>query len=495
MSKLTVWQNGICRELECTAGAPLWKILLDAGYETVRPCGGNGTCGKCTVSLSGQVSAPNAQEQKARARLACQTRILGDATVILPDSKKISQIETAVHLEYLTVASSQEGYGAALDIGTTTLAMQLYDLTSGKCLAQATSENPQRAVATDVMGRIGAALAGQGALLQQQIETAAETLLAEVCRKAAVEKAQVSQLVVTGNTTMLYLLTGQDPNCLSHAPFEADTLFDLQVSFLGIPTYLPPCMNAFVGADITCAVFAAGMCEDSRTALLCDIGTNGELALWKGRCLYVTSTAAGPAFEGAGISCGISSIPGAIDRVWVEQDSIQVHTIGGAPAVGLCGSGLLDAIAAGLQLEAIDETGAMDDPLSLAEGVALQPKDVRAVQLAKAAIAAGIQTLLETAGISASDVEQVFIAGGFGSHLDVENAAYIGLIPTEFLSRVSVIGNAALSGAIAILLDESRKETVRQIARSSSHINLGGNPRFNEHYMEQMFFETDLPVS
>ena len=254
-------------------------------------------------------------------------------------------------------------------------------------------------------------------------------------------------------------------------------------------------MNAFVGADITCAVFAAGMCEDSRTALLCDIGTNGELALWKGRCLYVTSTAAGPAFEGAGISCGISSIPGAIDRVWVEQDSIQVHTIGGAPAVGLCGSGLLDAIAAGLQLEAIDETGAMDDPLSLAEGVALQPKDVRAVQLAKAAIAAGIQTLLETAGISASDVEQVFIAGGFGSHLDVENAAYIGLIPTEFLSRVSVIGNAALSGAIAILLDESRKETVRQIARSSSHINLGGNPRFNEHYMEQMFFETDLPVS
>ncbi len=494
MSKLTVWQNGICRELACPAEAPLWKILLDAGYEIARPCGGNGTCGKCAVTLTGQVSQPNAQEQKAGTRLACQARILGDATVVLPESKTLSQIETAVHLEGLTVNSSQEGLGAALDIGTTTLAMQLYDLQSGKCLAEASAENPQRAVAADVMGRIGAALDGQGALLQQQIETAAEMLLAEVCRKANAEKVQVSQLVITGNTTMLYLLTGRNPDCLAHAPFEADTLFDTDITFLGIPTYLPPCMNAFVGADITCAVLAAGMCQDRRTALLCDIGTNGELALWKDGRLYVTSTAAGPAFEGAGISCGVGSIPGAIDRVWVEQDALQIHTIGDKPAAGLCGSGLLDAIAAGLQLEAIDETGAMDEPLPLAEEISLQPKDVRAVQLAKSAIAAGIQTLLETAAISPADVAQVFIAGGFGSHLNVENAAYIGLIPENFVHQVSVIGNAALSGAIAILLDETHKETVRQIARCSSHINLGGNPRFNEHYMEQMFFETD-PVS
>ncbi len=489
MAKLTVWQDGICRELEFTPDALLCDVLLKAGFEVARPCGGNGTCGKCAVTLSGQVSAPNAQEQKAGQRLACQARLLGDATVVLPDSKKISQIETAVNLEGFAPSSAQSGYAAALDIGTTTLAMQLYELQSGVCIGQAGMENPQRAIAADVMGRIGAALEGQGPLMQQQIARAAADLLTAVCRQAGIAESQVGSLVITGNTTMLYLLTGRDPQCLSHAPFEADTLFDTDATFLGKPAYLPPCMNAFVGADITCAVFASGMCRQSDTALLCDIGTNGELALWKDGHLYVTSTAAGPAFEGAGICCGVGSIPGAVDRVWVENDRIRIHTISDAPAVGVCGSGLLDAIAAGLQLEIIDETGAMEEEMVLSEGVVLQPKDVRAVQLAKAAIAAGIQTLLETAGVSRQDVKRVYIAGGFGSHLDVDNAAAIGLIPKDFVPKVSVMGNAALSGAVAILLNREHRETIRDIAKRSSHVNLGGNPKFNEHYMEQMFFE------
>lgn len=491
MAILTVWQNGICRELEATSGVLLSDVLVRAGYETVRPCGGNGTCGKCAVTLSGLVSPPNVQEQKAGCRLACQARLLGDATVMLPDSSKLSQIETAVHLEEITVNPAQEGYGAALDIGTTTLVMQLYDLSSGKLLAQASGENPQRAVAADVMGRIGAALQGHSALLQQQIETAAAGLLESVCRQAQLQEAQVGTLVVTGNTAMLYLLTARDTDCLAHAPFVADTLFDTEVTLLARSVYLPACMHAFVGADITCAVFASGMCRDDRTALLCDIGTNGELALWKDGRLYVTSTAAGPAFEGAGISCGVGSVPGAIDRVWVEGSTVQLHTIGDAPAVGLCGSGLLDAVAAGLQLELIDETGAMEEELELAPGVTLLPKDVRAVQLAKAAIGAGIRTLLETAGITPRDVQKVFIAGGFGSHLDIDNAAAIGLIPKDLASRVSVIGNAALSGAVAVLLDRDHRHAIRQIAGRACHVDLGGNPSFNEHYMEQMFFDAE----
>ncbi len=489
MAKLTVWQDETCRELNFTPEALLSDVLVQAGFQIARPCGGNGTCGKCAVSLSGQVSSPNAQEQKAGQRLACQARLLGDASVVLPDSQKISQIETSVNLAGFAPNSVQHGYAAALDIGTTTLAMQLYELQSGVCIGQAGMENPQRAIAADVMGRIGAALEGQGPLMQQQIQRAAADLLTAVCKQAGIAESQVERLVITGNTTMLYLLTGRDPDCLSHAPFEADTLFDTDVTFLGKPAYLPPCMNAFVGADITCAVFASGMCRQADTALLCDIGTNGELALWKDGHLYVTSTAAGPAFEGAGISCGVSSIPGAIDRVWTEDGQILVHTISDAPPVGVCGSGLIDAIAAGLALEAIDETGAMEEELILAKGVALQPKDIRAVQLAKAAIAAGIQTLLETAGISRQEVTQVYIAGGFGSHLDVHNAATIGLIPQDFVPKVSVIGNAALTGAVAILLNREHREAIRDIASRSSHVNLGGNPKFNEHYTEQMFFE------
>src|SRR5699024_935882 len=214
---------------------------------------------------------------------------------------------------------------------------------------------------------------------------------------------------------------GRSPEPLSHAPFLADCLFDMDTTLWNRQVYLPPCMNAFVGADITCAVLASGMTRRPDTALLCDIGTNGELALWKEGHLYVTSTAAGPAFEGAGISCGCGSVPGAIDRVWVENGTIAAHTLGEQPAVGVCGSGLIDAVAAFLETEDIDETGAAElDELPLRDGVCLLPKDIRAVQLAKAAIAAGIQTLLQLAQVPESEIRQLYIAGGFGSHLNVD---------------------------------------------------------------------------
>ena len=289
---------------------------------------------------------------------------------------------------------------------------------------------------------------------------------------------------------MLYLLTGRDPACLSAAPFLADCLFDRMDNLLGIPVYYPPCMNAFVGADITCAVLDSGMHRHPETALLCDIGTNGELALWKDGMLYVTSTAAGPAFEGAGISCGCGSIPGAIDRVWLEDGSVRVHTISEQPAVGLCGSGLLDAVAVFLETGDIDETGAVEeDLLPLAEGVALLPKDIRAVQLAKGAIAAGIRTLLELAAISPEEIRTLYLAGGFGSHLRVESAAAIGLIPRELEDRVIVLGNAALSGASRMLLNRENMQEAKTLAQNAAHVNLGGNSRFNQHFMDAMMFE------
>lgn len=211
------------------------------------------------------------------------------------------------------------------------------------------------------------------------------------------------------------------------------------------------------------------MCARSETALLCDVGTNGEIALWKDGTLYVTSTAAGPAFEGAGISCGCSSITGAIDRVWAEDGCLQNHTIADVPAVGLCGSGLIDALAVLLQLEIMDETGALDDgEVVLEPGVVLLQKDIRAVQLAKAAIAAGISTLLEVSHTSCEEVAHFYLAGGFGSHLNVENAAAIGLFPAALTSKVHVLGNAALAGAAQILLDQSSLTEIRQIAAPES---------------------------
>ena len=250
-------------------------------------------------------------------------------------------------------------------------------------------------------------------------------------------------------------------------------------------------MNAFVGADITCAVLASDMCAD-KTSLLCDIGTNGEIALWKNGVLYVTSTAAGPAFEGAGISCGCSSVAGAIDRAWIEEGSLCIHTIADAPAVGLCGSGLIDVVARLLELEELDETGALEeDEVELAPDVILQQQDIRALQLAKAAIAAGIETLLKVSDTDPEEIESFYIAGGFGSHLNIESAVRIGLIPDALADKVRVIGNAALAGAAQVLLDQRKFEQVRQIAKVSSHKNLGGDPLFNECYVDQMFFPVD----
>ena len=493
MAVLTIVRDGQSHEFTFTAPMPLHDALEQAGFAIPRPCGGRGVCGKCAVTLNGAVSEANEAEQKAGTRLSCQAVLLGDARVILADTRKTEQIEVSGIAAPVELDPMEGRLGAAVDIGTTTLALKLYDLSSGTALGEAAMLNPQTSVAADVMGRISAAMDGQLEKMRQQIVDAIASLLTAACKSAGQPETSVDKLVLTGNTTMLYLLTGRDPECLSHAPFKADTLFGNWDTVLGRDTYLPSCMNAFVGADITCAVLASGMTESSATSLLCDIGTNGEIALWKDGRLYVTSTAAGPAFEGAGISCGCSSIQGAIDKVWVENGAICAHTIGEVPAVGICGSGLIDAIAALLAIEEIDETGAIEsDDLPLRDGVALQSRDVRAVQLAKAAIAAGIETLMESAGTSCDEIETLYIAGGFGSHLNVASAAAIGLIPGELAGKVKVIGNASLSGSIRLLLNCGSVAAAEAIAGNSSHVNLGGNPRFNEHYMDQMFFpETD----
>ena len=486
MADVTVFRDGKKYSYTFTPPMPLDRVLEELGLQIPHPCGGRGKCGKCAVSLAGDVSAPCEAELQRGIRLSCMTVLQGDCTVYLPDSSDMEQIELS---GAATGSAPMDGTcAAAVDIGTTTLALALYDLRTGKLLAQTSMANPQGAVAADVIGRIQAAMHGSLEKLCSMIQSAIGILLNQACAKAGIPDSDVDLLILTGNTTMLYLLVNRDPSSLSCAPFQADTLFGQETQILGRRTYLPPCMNAFVGADITCAVLASGMCQHPETSLLCDIGTNGELALWKDGRLYVTSTAAGPAFEGAGISCGCGSIRGAVDRARAEDGKLTIHTIADAPVAGVCGSGLIDLIAAGLELEEIDETGAMDAPLEIGNDVALQKADIRAVQLAKAAIAAGMRTMMKAAGITPAEISQLYIAGGFGSHLNIESAVAIGLIPEEFLDKVTVIGNGSLTGSSMMLLDRNLQQQAAAIAENSTHVNLGGNPVFNEQYIEQMFF-------
>lgn len=473
MPELMIWCDGNSRKVTFEGTPRLSDVLEANGFGIQHPCGGCGLCGKCTVDVTGAVSGPDASDHTG-IRLACQTILLGDAAVVLSNSYSMEQIELSGIENIHPIAPMPGEFGVAVDIGTTTLALRLFNLKTGECVHEAAMLNPQTSVAADIMGRIQAAMDGKLGLLQTQIQSALHQML---------NGYRIDAAVVTGNTTMLYLLTGRNPESLSHAPFDADYLFGTVEQ----SCYLPPCMNAFVGADITCALLASGVWNTKKTALLCDIGTNGEIALWRNGELFVTSTAAGPAFEGAGISCGCSSIRGAIDRVWIGDGQLCIHTIGEEAPVGICGSGLIDAVAASLKLGLIDETGAMeDDEIILSKGVALLPKDIRAVQLAKAAIAAGIETLLETAGLSAADVDELFIAGGFGRHLRAESAAAIGLIPPQLIQRMHSIGNASLSGATQLLMEQSCWAIAENLAHRAQHLNLGGNPRFNEHYINQM---------
>jgi uncharacterized 2Fe-2S/4Fe-4S cluster protein (DUF4445 family) len=254
------------------------------------------------------------------------------------------------------------------------------------------------------------------------------------------------------------------------------------------PIDLPRCISAFVGADTTCAILATHLCE-GETAMLADIGTNGEMALWHGGKLTVCSTAAGPAFEGVGISCGMRGAVGAIDRVTLVGGQMHTHTIGNVAPIGLCGSGLCDAVACLLDLELLDESGYLEDePVVLDGVVALTQKDIRMLQLAKSAIGAGLSTLVAQHGLAVEDVPSLAIAGGFGHYLNMRSASRIGLLPAALAGVARAVGNAALDGAAMLLLDADSRERAESLAANAETLELSTNATFAELYIEGMGF-------
>lgn len=494
----TVEINGAAHD--CETGLRLSDVLALWG-EVRFPCGGHGRCGKCRVTVKGAVSPVtqeerqllSAQELAEGVRLACRTYLEGDCQITTEASAKAHVLGSSAPLS--AAHPLCKAYGVAVDVGTTTLAANLY-ASDGSLLAQAACVNPQATWGSDVISRIGAALEGHARALAQKVRQGIDGLLKELASQAGIPVEAVDAMVITGNTAMLYLLTQTDPDCLSHGPFQADRLFgewltgaQLELSCPQAQVYLPRCFGAFVGADIATALLASGITQEKGTRLLADIGTNGEIALWDRGELLCCSTAAGPAFEGAGLSMGMPSLDGAIDHVAVEDGVLKAHVLGEGKAVGICGSGVVDALAGLLELEQMDETGLLDpQPAVIRDDVVLTQKDIRAVQLAKSAIAAGILTLVETRGLSLSQVDELAIAGGFGSYLDVRSAGCIGLIPQELASKVRVLGNAALRGAAMLLLDQTLIEPCEEWTRQAKLVELMASPQFTQAYTECMFF-------
>lgn len=382
------------------------------------------------------------------------------------------------------------GFGVAVDLGTTTVSLCLFS-GDGQCLSQKTELNPQRTVSEDIMGRIDFAL-NDGEQLQKLINGLLHTLICSACEEANISVGDIDRMVIAGNTAMYYLLTGTNPGSISKYPFISDTLFGQWYNILGIKTYLFPCMDSFVGGDITAAILSADIWDTEKTVLLCDIGTNGETVLKKDGRFFATSVAAGPAFEGGGISCGTVASDGAVYRAWEEDGNVYGHTIGNISAKGICGSGLIDAVNAFYQAKWIDKHGNAKKallPVCATGGtVNVTVEDVRALQLAKAAVCGGINTLLHKGNVSATQVEQFLISGSFGNSLDTDSACGIGLFPQELKSKARFIGNGALNGAIRVLLDLSLTEIAEKIAFQAVCYRLGGDEYFNREFLNSISF-------
>ncbi len=489
--------------MEIAMGTRLADIQTEQGQWIARPCGGVGRCGQCRIRAVGSLSSVTEKErihltEAERAdgvRLACCAFVTGDAQIWWGVETPLTHIMTDSHRTVEVAQPLFTRLGAAVDIGTTTIAAQLYD-ESGR-LATAAVPNSQSGYGADVISRISYALGGGAEALAACVRADVNGLLGQLCRRVGRKTEELDGLVVTGNTAMLYLLTGESVAPLAAAPFAITEMYGRLVSTAGwgwdireeVPVYLPRCMTAFVGADITTAQLASGLCDSTGPALLADIGTNGELTLWQGGALSVCSTAAGPAFEAANLSCGKQGVTGAIDRVWTEGNTLCLHTIDKGAPVGICGSGVTDLVACLLHTGRLDETGYLEEgAVALAPRVHFTQEDVRQVQLAKSAIRSGIETLLHTAGVAHEQVKRFAVAGGFGSYMSPDSAAAIGLIPPSLRSLCESIGNAALTGAAMMLCDGRQMEKGAALAQSARHVELATDAFFSEQYMEQMMF-------
>jgi uncharacterized 2Fe-2S/4Fe-4S cluster protein (DUF4445 family) len=417
-------------------------------------------------------------------------------------------------------------FGLAIDVGTTTVVTTLIELTSGEQLASVSSLNPQAVFGGDLMSRI--AFAQFNPVNLRKLHTRIVGLLnqhvAEVCRTSGVLPKWIYKAVVVGNTCMHHLLLGIDPSHVGLAPYAPVMRHAAVLPARDVPlkiapegrVCLLPLVAGFVGADAVAVALATRLGETPALRVAVDIGTNGEVLLGSRERLLACSAPAGPALEGAQIRHGMRGAQGAIDRVSIDHD-VHVHTIGDAPALGICGSGLIDLLAGLLDAGVVDWTGligveareslppALRDRvvmrgeervfIVLRSGeagsrgeIALTQDDVRQVQLAKGAIASGITMLLHVAGVPLERVEELMLAGGFGNYLSIPSAIRIGLIPALPPPRVRYVGNAASLGAQLCLLSEAERAHAETIAARTEHVSLAAHPDFEQIFVDAMNF-------
>jgi len=581
MPKLTVYPIG--ESIELRRGETVRDALYRAGVELDTPCNGQGICGKCRIRAENPASVEktphpdiSADEEAEGIRLACQLTPRKDITIHLLAPYQRNEYRILEGQRYPGDRPEEEGHrnvaedagvssktwhpaariiesdgdfwldyerreprqlsawvagrppkGLAIDIGTTTLVVTLLSLETCQELATASSLNPQSNYGHDVVRRIQAGSTPEGLEeLSNCVRNGLNELIEEVCEETRTSCDEIVDVVIGGNTTMLQLAAGIDPEPLGRTPFtvgiESGRTYPAEQFGLVVNAsarvYIPPVVHAYIGADISAGLLVCqGFFEPDHSVLFVDVGTNGEMGLnGGGRCL-MTSTAAGPAFEGMGISSGTRAQIGALERVYTNGHEIIFKSIGNAPIKGICGSGIIDITAALFKLGVIDGSGRMRRP-GESEGlvpdiaarlcevngkaafhvdgdVYFTQEDVRQVQLAKSAVRAAIDILMEEAAIEPEALERVVIAGGFGYSLRSENLAVIGLLPSAIAPKVYFAGNTCRIGCVRLLRNVSNRRFLESHMQSVEHVTIETRPDFMDRYVSSMEFPEPAEAS
>lgn len=489
---VTVNLQPLGKTVTVNRGTSLVDVLHEYGVEF--PCGGKGICGNCRVKLlRGELKADrNQQERLGKLHLSDEWRLACFCAVDSDVTLEIAQLESIILADNTPFDFCPgNGCGIAIDVGTTTLVAQLLDLQTGAVLDVVTALNPQTRFGSDVISRIQSGLEGNAGAMCRLIREKTGEMIVSLLAGRSVE---VSKIVLVGNTAMHHLFGGFDLAPLSFFPFESPSLSaqsftsdELDWKIPGRPavTFFPS-IGSFVGSDILAGIAATRMTERQEFTVLIDLGTNGEIACGNRDGVLCASTAAGPAFEGASISQGMRAATGAISSVTFGNGGLCCTVIGNTAPRGICGSGLVDAMAVLIEGREIGEFGEIlsgEEKLLLQHPVYLSQQDIREFQLAKAAVATGVSILLSHLGITFSQVDQVFIAGGFGNYLRAENLVKTGIVETD-ASKIVKVGNTALIGAKMFLFEEPGHAD--QIRRKTSHLNLESDPLFQEIYIEKL---------
>lgn len=550
-NKHTIRLLGEDRQISVEHGQTLLEALISAGVFLRADCGGKRRCGKCMVKIaeSSKASVSEADETEAKflaakelaagSRLACCTEVIDDTAIEIPETSRLSpevaQKGPTILFDKLTALkpSSKEkinAYGLAVDLGTTTIAVYLCNLEAAEVTASISVRNPQVLFGDDVMSRIGAVGQNESLLLrlQKMVVKAIEWGTDSLCRSTRTDPGKIKTMIVVGNTTMIHLFVGTDPTSIGMFPynpqFVEEQIFEAQkVGFRFNPNTTVrtlPLITGFIGADIVGATLAAELSHTRPGTMLVDVGTNGEIMFLGNEGLVATSCATGPAFEGAAITYGMHAVSGAIDAVKIDGSNgvicsvIQKDPSKPKKIAGLCGTGVVSAVAELLRSQLILPDGAFNretNSINLQLGdnetpefvlagpgetegdrtITFTQKDVRAIQLAKGALRTGIDLLCLEAGVERP--QKILLAGAFGSYIRKKDALTIGMFPDISEEDIEVVGNAAGAGAILTLFDDRFIAEANDLRQSTRVLDLASHPNFQEIFIASLEFPKNRP--